>query len=160
MKIFIVNFEQVIKNYTPYQNSTKEIELEKADFTNKVDEIKREMEGIVSSSRVILLDQASKEQNAMRLRELQGEGMKLESEFRYKISQKQNDVLEKSFREISTIVNTWSKENNADMVLNNNSVVFYKESFDVTDKIIKILKENNLFSEWNEEEIKDQIVSA
>jgi Skp family chaperone for outer membrane proteins len=160
MKIFIVNFEQIIKNYTPYQNSTKEIELEKINFTNKVDDIKREMEGIVSSSRVILLDQASKEQNAMRLRELQGEGMKLESEFRYKISQKQNDVLERSFQEISIIVNKWSKENNADMVINNNSVVFYKENFDVTDKIINILKENNLFSEWKEEEIKDQTVSV
>jgi hypothetical protein len=33
MKIFIVNFEQIIKNYTPYQNSTKEIELEKINFT-------------------------------------------------------------------------------------------------------------------------------
>jgi Skp family chaperone for outer membrane proteins len=152
MKIFIVNFEQIIKNYTPYQNSSKEIENEKNKFTNRVQEIKNEMETIVNSSRLLVLDQSLKEQNGLKLRELQAEGMKLESEFRYMISQKQNEILEKNFSEISDIVKKWATDNKADIVLNNNSIVFSKESLDVTDKIVDILKKENLYSEWIESE--------
>lgn len=149
MKIFTVNFEHLIKNYTLYQNSSQELELEKQKFTTKVDEIRKEMEMIVSSSRILVLDESLKNQNAMKLRELQSEGLKLESEFRSMMSQRQNEILEKSFSEIAEIAKNWSIENGADLVLNINAVVFSKDEYDITQKMIEILKEKNLYSELN-----------
>jgi Skp family chaperone for outer membrane proteins len=157
MKIAIINFEHLIKNYTPYQEASKKIEIEKLNFKNRIGEIKREMETILNSSRVLVLDQSTNEKNKERIGALQAEGMKLESEFRYKISQEQNEILEKNFSEISDIVNDWSLENNMDMVINNNSIAFSKKEFDSTEKILDILKEKNLFSEWID---PNQLVSA
>ena len=148
MKISIINFEHIIKNYTPYQEASNKIELEKSKFKNRIGEIKKEMKTIINSSRVLVLDQSTNEKNKERISTLQAEGMKLESEFRYKISQEQNDILEKNFSEISEIVNIWSEENGMDIVLNNSSVAFFKKEFDATNKIIDILKSKNLFSEW------------
>lgn len=147
MKIFTVNFEHLIKNYTLYQNSLKELELGKEKFTNKVDEIRKEMEMIVSSSRLLVLDESLKNQNSMKLRELQSEGLKLESEFRSMISQRQNEILEKSFSEIAEIAKDWSIKNGADLVLNINAIIFSKNEHDVTQKIIDILREKDLYSE-------------
>lgn len=153
MKIFTINFEQIIKNYIPYQNSIKDIETEKEKFSSRINEIKKEMESIISSSRLLVLDQSTKEQNGLKLRELQTEGIKLESEFRYMISQKQNEILEKSFSEISEIVKDWSIKAKADLVLNNNSIVFCKESLDSTTEIINILKSKDLYFEWIDSEM-------
>ena len=155
MKIFTVNFEQTLKNYTPYQNSIKEIEEENNKFNTKMMEISKEIETISNSHSRLLLDDSIKQQNFTRARELQSEGMRLNSEFRQMMAKRQNEVLENCLREISLIVNEWAEKNNADIVLNNNSIFYTRESLDVTNKIIDTLKDKDLYSEWIDEVVSE-----
>ena len=155
MKIFTVNFEQTLKNYIPYQNSIKEIEEENNKFNTKMMEISKEIETISNSHSRLLLDDSIKQQNFTRARELQSEGMRLNSEFRQMMAKKQNEVLENCLREISLIVNEWAEKNNADIVLNNNSIFYTRESLDVTNKIIDTLKDKDLYSEWIDEVVSE-----
>ena len=155
MKIFTVNFEQTLKNYIPYQNSIKEIEGENNKFNTKMLEISKEIETISNSHSRLLLDDSIKQQNFTRARELQSEGMRLNSEFRQMMAKRQNEVLENCLREISLIVNEWAEKNNADIVLNNNSIFYTRESLDVTNKIIDTLKDKDLYSEWIDEVVSE-----
>ena len=100
MEIRVVNYEMVLESYQPYIDGVEKLESYKSDFTKKVESIKSEMEQIVSSSRLLVLDQSTKEKNSMRIRELQAEGMRLESEFRSTISEAQNKILEDCFKDI------------------------------------------------------------
>ncbi len=100
MKIYTVDFETIIKNFIPYHNSLKSIQSDKKSFSDKIEKIKVEMEGIVSASKSLILDNALKTSNADRFKALQTEAIQLESEFRAKITQKQNDELESNFNQI------------------------------------------------------------
>jgi Skp family chaperone for outer membrane proteins len=155
MKINTLNFEMVLKNYKPYNDGLGELESYKEDFNKKVEGIKAEMEQIVSSSRLLVLDQTTKEKNALRIRELQAEGIRLESEFRNAISEKQNSILEDCFKQISKFVDDWANINGVDFVLNQNSVVWGRENLDITPEIISTLMEKDLYFDYIGEKISE-----
>lgn len=147
MKISTVSIEKILGSYVPYQKDMIEIENIKNQFSQKVNEIRSEMESIANQSKLLVLDTSIEKKNQLRLRELQGEGMKLESEFRMMISQKQESILDKNFNEISELINVWADNNNVDMVINSNSVLFSRKSLDVTEEISSMLKLKDLWSE-------------
>ena len=60
MEIRVVNYEMILERYQPYIDGIEKLESYKSDFTKKVESIKNEMEQIVSSSRVLVLDQSTK----------------------------------------------------------------------------------------------------
>lgn len=144
MEIRVVNYEMILERYQPYIDGIEKLESYKSDFTKKVESIKNEMEQIVSSSRVLVLDQSTKEKNAMRIRELQAEGMRLESEFRTTISEAQNKILEDCFKDIGSLVSIWAEEMKIDLVLNSNSYIWASDRIDVTSDIMGIIVEKGL----------------
>jgi len=152
MKIYVIDFEEVLKNFIPYHESLKMIQLEKQKFADDIDSIKKEMESIVNSSRSLLLDESTQRNNANRFKELQGKAIKLESEFRNDIVELQNSELEKNFKEVSEIVQNWSTKSDLDLVINKSQTLFVNEKYDATSVIIGILKEKELYQEYNESE--------
>lgn len=155
MNIKTVNFEMILKGYKPYNDGLEQLESYKNEFSQKVEDIKKEMEQIISSSRVLVLDQQTKEKNAMRIRELQAEGIRLEGDFRNQITERQNKILEDCFTQITEIVELWSQENGIDLVINSNSLVWSKDNFDVTGEIISIIMEKGLFFDHIMEKISE-----
>ena len=152
--IHILDFEQILKNFKPYHESLHKIRAHKKDFSDKIDEMKKEMETIVNSSRSLLLDDTTQTRNQNRVRELQTEGMKAESEFRSSIIDLQNNELEKNFSAISTLVEEWCKANKVDMILNKNAVVYVSSKNEITDKIESFIKEKGLYREYDEKEFQ------
>jgi len=150
MKIYVVDFEEVLKNYTPYHESLKKIQNEKQKFADDIESIKKEMESIVNSSRSLLLDENTQRTNANRFKELQSNAIKLESEFRNDIVELQNSELEKNFKEVSDIVSDWSAKSDLDLVINKSQTLFVSEQYDATSVIVEILKEKDLYQEYNE----------
>lgn len=144
MEIRVVNYEMILERYQPYIDGIGKLESHKSDFTKKVESIKSEMEQIVSSSRVLVLDQSTKEKNAMRIRELQAEGMRLEADFRSTISEAQNRILEDCFKEIGNLVSSWAEKMKIDLVLNSNSCIWTSDRIDVTDNISNLILEKGL----------------
>lgn len=150
MKTYILDFEEVLKNFTPYHESLKSIQKDKQDFADLIDGIKKEMETIINSSKSLILDDSTNQKNQMRFRELQTKAVQAESEFRANIVTKQNDELEKNFQQIIELVNDWSKENDIDLVVNKNTVVFVKPEFEITQKIVDLIKSKGLYQEYVE----------
>jgi len=150
MKTYILDFEEVLKNFTPYHESLKSIQKDKQDFADLIDGIKKEMETIINSSKSLILDDATNQKNQMRFRELQTKAVQAESEFRANIVTKQNDELEKNFQQIIELVNDWSKENDIDLVVNKNTVVFVKPEFEITQKIVDLIKSKGFYQEYVE----------
>jgi Skp family chaperone for outer membrane proteins len=148
MKTYILDFEEVLKNFTPYHESLRSIQKDKQDFADLIDGIKKEMETIINSSKSLILDDATNQKNQMKFRELQTKAVQAESEFRANIVTKQNDELEKNFQQIIEIVNDWSKENDIDLVVNKNTVVFVKPEFEITQKIVDLIKERGMYQEY------------
>jgi len=150
MKTYILDFEEVLKNFTPYHESLRSIQKDKQDFADLIDGIKKEMETIINSSKSLILDDSTNQKNQMRFRELQTKAVQAESEFRANIVTKQNDELEKNFQQIIELVNDWSKENDIDLVVNKNTVVFVKPEFEITQKIVDLIKSKGLYQEYVE----------
>jgi Skp family chaperone for outer membrane proteins len=152
MKIYVVDFEQVLKNFINYHESLKLIQIEKDKFSDDIESIKKEMEGIISASRLLVDDKSQMEQ-AAKFKELQAKAIKLESEFRSDIVELQNSELEKNFSEVSEIVKEWATKDEIDMVINKNQSLFVSDKFDATESIIEVLKNKQLYKEYNESEL-------
>lgn len=152
MKIYVVDFEQVLKNFVKYHESLKLIQTEKDKFASDIEKIKKEMEGIISSSR-LLIDEKSQMEQATRFKELQAKAIKLESEFRAQIVDIQNAELEKNFSEVSEIVKEWSENAQIDLVINKTQTLFVNHKWDATESIIEVLKNRNLYQEYKESEL-------
>jgi Skp family chaperone for outer membrane proteins len=151
MKIYIVDFEEVLKNYVNYHESLKKIQAEKDKFSDDIEKIKKEMEGIISSSK-LLVDERSQMEQGVRFKELQTRAIKLESEFRNDIVGLQNKELEDNFGQISDLVSDWAKKAEIDLVINKSQSIFVSEKYDATEVIIDLLKNNNLYHEFKESE--------
>ena len=152
MKIYVVDFEEVLKNYIPYHDSLKKIQNEKQRFSDDIESIKKEMESIVNSSRSLLLDENTQKTNANKFKELQTKAIKLESEFRGGINELQNSEFDRNFKEVSEIVENWALHTQLDLVINKTQTLFVDEKYDATSVILDILKKNKVYAEFNESE--------
>jgi Skp family chaperone for outer membrane proteins len=56
-----------------------------------------------------------------------------------------DELNKKTFDELSEIIDTYSKSNDIDMVIGKMEVVYLKEEFEITNDILEILKEKNLY---------------
>jgi Skp family chaperone for outer membrane proteins len=63
---------------------------------------------------------------------------------------RQNDELEKNFQQIIELVNAWSSENNVDLVINKNTVVFVRPELEITDSIVKLIRDKGMYLEYTE----------
>ena len=99
------------------------------------------MTKIISAS----LDEESEKKRVDRFQEIQNNAVEIDNEFKQEM-RKMNDDLSKSvYVELSAIISKWCVENNIDMVIGSTEVVFLKEEHYVTEDILKILKDKNLF---------------
>ncbi len=145
MKIYVVDFEEVLQNFIPYHESLEKIQTEKKKFSDDIESIKKEMETIISSSNSLLLDNKTQYENANRFKDLQAKAIKLESDFRSHVVEMQNEELESNYTEISGMIQNWAKKADIDIVISKSSTVFANEKIDATEAIVNLLKENNLY---------------
>jgi Skp family chaperone for outer membrane proteins len=151
MKIYVVDFEEVLKNFTYYHESLKKIQSEKQKFADEIESIKKDMESIINGSKLIIDDKTKMDQ-ALKFKELQAKAIKLESDFRNDIVEFQNKELESNFENISEIVKEWSNKAEIDIVINKSQVIYTSDKYNATESIIEVLKIKNLYHEYNESE--------
>ena len=151
MKIYVVDFEEVLKNFTYYHESLKKIQSEKQKFADEIESIKKDMESIINGSKLIIDDKTKMDQ-ALKFKELQAKAIKLESDFRNDIVEFQNKELESNFENISEIVKEWANKADIDIVINKSQAIYTSDKYNATESIIEALKIKNLYHEYNESE--------
>lgn len=146
MKIYTVNFEDIVKVYKPYVDVIKSMEVDKNAHIEKIEKYKAEMQAIINSSQTLILDEKMKKEKMDQFGKLQNEASKLDNEFRSYLSRLQDETMKKVYGEISTIITEFSERSSIDMVINNTEVIYFSPNMDITDTIIDIIKEKTLYT--------------
>jgi Skp family chaperone for outer membrane proteins len=146
MKLRVTDFEILTKNYSNYQDGIKRIEEEKKDFIKSLEPVKKEMESIISQmSSGLIVDETTQKEKEEKFRSLQEQAMNIDNQFKTEMHRLHDELNKKTFDELSEIIDTYSKSNDIDMVIGKMEVVYLKEEFEITNDILEILKEKNLY---------------
>jgi Skp family chaperone for outer membrane proteins len=146
MKLRVTDFEILTKNYSNYQDGIKRIDEEKKEFITSLEPVKKEMESIISQmSSGLVVDEKTQKEKEDKFRTLQEQAMNIDNQFKTEMHRLHDELNKKTFDELSEIIDTYSKDNDLDVVIGKMEVVFLKEEFEITNEILEILKEKNLF---------------
>lgn len=152
MEIRVIDFEVITRNFQPYVDGYKDIESEKRKMLESVDPEKKEFESIIRRAQSgIIMDESSQKRDSERLRQLQESLMKLDMEFKRKIKSMTDELNGSVYDQLSVIVDEWAKEKSIDLVIGKMEVIFNTERIEVTNEILDLIKQKNLF--YNEEEV-------
>lgn len=146
MEIRVIDFEVLTRSFQPYVDGYKNIESEKRKMLESVDPEKKEFESIIKRAQSgIVMDESSQKRDSERLRQLQENLMKLDMEFKKTIKSMTDDLNSQIYDQLSIIVDEWSKQNNIDLVMGKMEVIFNTDKIEVTNQILDLIKEKNLF---------------
>lgn len=144
MKIKVVNFETLSRYYKNYQDGVSRINDVKKGFVERLDPFKKQMEDLITKANSGV--EMTKEQE-VKFQELQNQAIEIDEEYKFTM-RKMNDELSKAiYSELSQFISDWSDKNDIDMVIGSQEVVTLKPEHDVTQQILEIIKENNLYVE-------------
>lgn len=148
MKIYSVDFEQVVKNYKNYVSQMLDLEQVKMQHQSEMDVFKKDMESIIASANSgLIIDENIQKANIQKFKDLQMSASKKENEFRTKFTESQSSIMESTFEAVSEIVSDYAKATSIDMIVSKSQLVFVRDEFDLTSSIIEVLKEKELYYE-------------
>jgi Skp family chaperone for outer membrane proteins len=146
MEIRVIDFEVLTRSFQPYVEGYKNIESEKRKMLESVDPEKKEFESIIKRAQSgIVIDESSQKRDSERLRQIQENLMKLDMEFKRKIKSMTDDLNSQVYEQLSLIVDEWAKQNTIDLVIGKMEVIFNTDKIEVTNQILDLIKEKNLF---------------
>ena len=151
MEFRVVDFELITRHYKSYKDGVDEIEKYKEEILKKVEPLKKEMNSIIAAaSGGIVVDTLTQQQRVENFQKLQAEAVELDKEAKFKISKMANELNEKVYDELEELINEWAKENNIDMIIGKMEVVHVKEQYEVSNQILDILKEKEIWVDYIE----------
>ncbi len=146
MKIRVVDFEVLTKNFQPYIDGYKNIESEKRNMLESIEPDRKEMEAILKRSQMgLIVDDASQKRDVEKFKKTQDKLMRLDIEFKNKLKEMSDELNSNVYDQLSVIISEWANENSIDLITGKMEVVFNKSDIEVTEQIIEIIKQKNLF---------------
>jgi Skp family chaperone for outer membrane proteins len=151
MNIKIVDFQILTRHYKNYRIGVDNIELEKNNFLEKLEPIKKEINSIISlASTGLVVDSNTQQKRAEDFQKLQQEAIEMDREFKIQLKKMSDNLNEKVYDELSEIINEWSVSNNVDLVTGKIEVIYCNDKYDATNSILDILKEKDLYVDYDE----------
>ncbi len=146
MEIRVIDFEILTTHYKKYRDGVDVINFERKKILEEIEQIKKEMNMIISSATTgIILNGQTQQQQAERFQELQQQIMEIDNDFKVKNKKMIDELNTKSFDELSEIVTDWATANSIDLVSGKMEIIFCNDKWDVTNDILEILKEKDLY---------------
>lgn len=153
MIIRIIDFQELTSHYKNYRDGVSQIEEKKKEFLQKLEPLKKEMNDIIRYAQSgLIVDSESQKVKAERFQTLQQEAVSMDTDFKYEVKRMSDEINQKSYDELSAIIEQWSIENNIDMVIGKMEVVFNKSEFEATSDILEILKQKELYVDYEEKQ--------
>ena len=148
MEIRVVDFDALTKNYTKYQDRILALARTRNSFIDKINPIKDEMESIINAANSgLILDRKTQEEKNQRFSELQEQAMSIDNEYKTTMKAEQDDINKKTYDELAEIISEWTNGKEIDLVIGKMEVVFRKESAEITNEILEVLKTKELFND-------------
>lgn len=148
MEIRVIDFEILTTHYKNYRDGVDLINAERKSILKEIEPIRKEMNMIISSAtNGLIIDGKTKEQQMKRFQELQQELVEIDNDFKAKNKKMVDELNTKSFDELSEIIKHWAENNSIDLVSGKMEIVFCNDKWDVTNDILEILKQKELYVE-------------
>ena len=146
LRLRVVDFDTLTRNFQPYVDGIKNIDSEKRTMLDSIQPVKKEMETILAKSQSgLILSEIDQKRDVDRFRRLQEDLMKSDTEFKNKLKGMSEELNTLVYDQLSKIISEWASNNSIDVVIGKMEVVFNTPESEVTDNIIQIIKEKNLY---------------
>jgi Skp family chaperone for outer membrane proteins len=146
MNIKAVDVEILSKHHKLYQEGIEKIANTKKDFLERLEPFKAQMHKMITES-IKITDETLIKENAAKFEDLQEKAVQIDNEFRAKMREMNDELSKEIYTNLETIINEWSVANDVDMVLSSTEVIYLNPRNFVTDEILEVLKEKELYSE-------------
>ena len=147
MELRVVDFEVLTKNYKNYQEGIKNIEEEKKSFIKSLDPVKKEMETIISQmSSGLVIDEKTQREKEEKFKSLQEQAVGIDNQFKVEMRRLHEELNKSTYDELSKIISEYSESNGIDLVIGKMEIVYLVDKFEITEKILEVLKEKDLIS--------------
>ena len=90
-------------------------------------------------------DEATQKVSIEKFRELQEGLVKSDSEFKMKLKKMQEDLNTSTYDHLAEIISEWATQNSINLVMGKMEVIFNTNDIDVTEQILELLKEKEMF---------------
>ena len=153
MNIYCVDYDKVAIRYKTYVEKASELDNLKLKHFQEMEGYKKEMETLVESSKSgLIIDEMTKRINAEKFKALQNKAMAKENNIRAEYQEKQADLMESCFVEISAIIDDYIKttDKNIDIVVNKEQIFYASDKCELTNDIIDLIRQKGLYVELTE----------
>ena len=146
MNIIVVDVEVLSRHHSLYQQGIEKISNTKKDFLERLEPFKVQMHKMITES-IKITDETIIKENAAKFEDLQEKAVQIDNEFKAKMREMNDELSKEIYTNLEAIINEWSVANDVDMVLSSSEVIYLNPRNFVTDEILEVLKEKELYSE-------------
>lgn len=146
MNIKVVDVEVLSRHHSLYQQGIEKISNTKKDFLERLEPFKVQMHKMITES-IKITDETIIKENAAKFEDLQEKAVQIDNEFKAKMREMNDELSKEIYTNLEAIINEWSVANDVDMVLSSSEVIYLNPRNFVTDEILEVLKEKELYSE-------------
>jgi Skp family chaperone for outer membrane proteins len=151
MELRVVDFEILTKNYKNYQEGIKNIENEKQEFIKSLEPVKKEMENIIAQmSSGIIMDEKAQMEKEEKFKSLQDQAVGIDNQFKIEMRRLHEELNKSTYDDLSAIISEYSEANSIDLVIGKMEIVYLVDKFEITEQILEVLKEKDLFNSLEE----------
>jgi Skp family chaperone for outer membrane proteins len=140
----VINMEALTVAYIPYVEFMNKSEEDRTKLTNRVEEIRKEMQDIAKLGDSLILDETTKNNYVLKFQNLQREAHSLEEKFRTETLPDHQDLYEEVIRELGSHIEEYAQATDLDLVIPTSQTFFYKSELDITDEVLSFLESKNL----------------
>lgn len=156
MNIRVIDVELITKHYITYQEGMSEIKKIRDGFKERVEPIRKEMQGIImQSSSGLILDTLTQQEKAERFQKLQQELVTIDAEYKHEMNELHSSLNVKTYDELEVIISEWATENSIDLITSKMEVIFANSKYESTTEILELLKAKGLYVEPIEDKLPE-----
>jgi Skp family chaperone for outer membrane proteins len=148
MEFRVLDFEKVTHHYKRYQDGIQKIEDYKNEVLKKVEPIRKEMQNIISAAQSgIVVDSLNEQQRAHKFQSLQQDLVSIDKDAKSEIGKMRDEMTKEVYSELEKMVTDWCESNKINIVIGKLEVVYVSDEYNITDKVLDILKEKDEYVE-------------
>lgn len=149
MEIRVIDFEVLTRHYIKYQEGLNEINELKNTFMKRIEPFRKEMQNLMIAAQT---DSEVLKERMDRFEELKQGAIEIDQQYKSQAGEMQDKLTKSTYGDLEQIISEWTELNSIDLVIGKIEVVCLNAKYESTNDILEILKERNLFVDFEEKE--------
>lgn len=159
MEFRIADFEVLSFHSKVYQDGLKKIGEKRQEYLDKIEPYRKEMQKILLASQSgLVIDNKTEQQRMERFQKLQEEAISIDKDAKFHLSKQKEELTKETYKHLKEFIDEYAIKNSIDIVFGKLEVVYMNDKYEITNDILEILKEKDLYVEVDvEEEEKESV---